>query len=143
MFNKITGKSEPKRSYLLGQSMGGFQTQLAMHAYPTMFDGALAMCGMNSANWDLYVALGAAAEYVFSGRLVADEERRVVDDGARDRDALLLAAGQLVGQRRAVVRETDEPEHLRHLAPDRVAALALHLERVGDVLVGGAVRGAA
>ena len=30
-------------------------------------------------------------------RLVADEQRRVVDEGARDRDALLLAAGELVG----------------------------------------------
>src|SRR5437868_6034270 len=27
-----------------------------------------------------------------AGRLVADEERRVIDEGARDRDALLLAA---------------------------------------------------
>src|SRR6476619_5467546 len=38
------------------------------------------------------------------GRLVADEERRMVDDGARDRDALLLAAGELVGKRAPVVR---------------------------------------
>src|SRR5581483_7838050 len=30
-------------------------------------------------------------------RLVADEQRRVVDERARDRDALLLAAGELVG----------------------------------------------
>src|SRR4029079_17974225 len=41
------------------------------------------------------------------GRLVADEERRVVDDGPRDRDALLLAAGELVGERVHLVRETD------------------------------------
>ena len=74
------------------------------------------------------------------GRLVADEERRVVDDGARDRDALLLAARELVGKRRALVREADEPEHLGHLLADRVAALALHLERVGDVVVRVAVR---
>ena len=31
------------------------------------------------------------------GRLVADEERRVVDERARDRHALLLAARELVG----------------------------------------------
>src|SRR2546427_809778 len=31
------------------------------------------------------------------GRLVTDEERRVVDEGARDRNALLLAAGELIG----------------------------------------------
>ncbi len=64
LFSKVTGKAAPSRSYVVGQSMGGFQTQLALHAYPTLFDGGLAMCGMNSANWDLYVALGAAAEYI-------------------------------------------------------------------------------
>ena len=38
------------------------------------------------------------------------------------------------------MREADEVQHLRHLAPNRVGALALHLERVGDVLGRGAVR---
>ena len=64
LFSKVTGKATPQRTYLMGNSMGGFQTQLGMHAYPTMFDGALAMCGMNSANWDFYVAAGAAIEYI-------------------------------------------------------------------------------
>jgi hypothetical protein len=63
-FSQITGESQPTRTYLTGTSMGGFQTQLAMHVFPTMFDGALAMCGMNSENWDNYVAFGAAAEYI-------------------------------------------------------------------------------
>jgi hypothetical protein len=64
LFNAATGENEPSRTYLTGTSMGGFQTQLAMDVFPTMFDGALAMCGMNSANWDFYVAIGAAAEYI-------------------------------------------------------------------------------
>ncbi len=64
LFTKVTGKSSPQRTYLAGTSMGGFQTELAMHVFPTMFDGGLAMCGMNSANWDFYVAAGAAAEYI-------------------------------------------------------------------------------
>ena len=64
----------------------------------------------------------------------------MVDDSARDRDALLLAARQLVGPRSGLVRETDEVEHLRHLLADRGAGLALHLERVGDVLVGARSR---
>ena len=68
------------------------------------------------------------------GRLVADQKRRVVDDGARDRDALLLTARELVGKRGHLVREPDEVEHLGHLAADRAAAFALHLQRVGDVL---------
>ena len=39
-----------------------------------------------------------------------------------------------------LVREADEREHLRHLAADVRAALALHLQRVGDVLGRRAVR---
>ena len=68
------------------------------------------------------------------GRLVADEQRRVVDERARDRDALLLATGELVGQGVHLVREADHVHDLGHLAPDRVGVLALNLERVGDVL---------
>src|SRR5262245_54184333 len=63
----------------------------------------------------------------------------LVDDGARDRDALLLAAGELLGLRAHLVREPDEVEHLGDLAPDRRGGLALHAERVGDVLRGAAV----
>src|SRR3954470_4321126 len=75
-----------------------------------------------------------------AGRLVTDEQRRGVDERARDRDALLLAARQLVRERVRLVREADHREHLRHLLANRRAALALHLERVGDVLGGVAVR---
>src|SRR5919204_571790 len=71
---------------------------------------------------------------------VADEERRVVHERARDRDALLLAAGELVGIRVHARAEPDEVQHLGHLAADRGPVLALHLERVGDVLGRGAVR---
>src|SRR5207248_10812783 len=58
----------------------------------------------------------------------------LVHERARDRHALLLAARELVGQRVHPLREPDEVEHLGHLAADRRLALALHLERVGDVL---------
>jgi pimeloyl-ACP methyl ester carboxylesterase len=63
LFQELTGKT-PSRNYLVGSSMGGFQTHLAMHEFPTMFDGALAMCAINSATWDFQVAAGAAAEYI-------------------------------------------------------------------------------
>ena len=63
LFVKLTSKA-PQRTYLLGRSMGGFQTLLGMHAYPEMFDGALAMCAINSATWDFQVGAGAAAEYI-------------------------------------------------------------------------------
>ncbi len=39
--------------------------------------------------------LGAALGVEIAGRLVGEEHRRPRDDGARDGDALLLAAGQL------------------------------------------------
>ena len=45
-----------------------------------------------------------------AGRLVAEQQRRVGDDRARDADALLLAAGQLP---RIVVRAVAEPDDRR------------------------------
>ena len=39
--------------------------------------------------------LDRALRVEIAGRLVGDDEVRVGDDGARDRDALLLAAGEL------------------------------------------------
>src|SRR5919108_97070 len=58
----------------------------------------------------------------------------MVDEGARDRDALLLAAGELIREGAHLVRGPDEIEDLGHLAADGALPLALHLERVGDVL---------
>jgi hypothetical protein len=58
----------------------------------------------------------------------------MVDDGARDRDPLLFAARELVGQRTHLVRQADEGQHLGHLAADLAAALTLHLQRIRDVL---------
>src|SRR6476661_319339 len=43
-----------------------------------------------------------------AGRLVADEEGRVGHDRARDRHALLLAAGQFVGLVRAAIGQADQ-----------------------------------
>ena len=47
-----------------------------------------------------------------AGRLVGHEERRVVDEGPRQRDALLLASRQLLRKRSEPVVELDEPQHL-------------------------------
>ena len=75
-----------------------------------------------------------------SGRLVGEQERRVVDERAGDRDALLLTAGELVGVVVDLRLQADEAQDLRHLAADLRARLADHLERVCDVVVDGAVR---
>ena len=47
------------------------------------------------------------------GRLVGEQDRRVVDQGAGDRDALLLAAGELVGMAVLPPGEADEGRALR------------------------------
>src|SRR3954465_2458026 len=75
-----------------------------------------------------------------SRRLVGDEDHRAVDEGARDRDALLLAAGQLLGQATALAVQADELEHLGHHPLDGRLRLADHLQREGDVLGDGLVR---
>ena len=55
-----------------------------------------------------------------AGRLVANENRRSVDDGARNRNALLLTAGKLIGKLVHLVLEANEAEHLGHLRADDV-----------------------
>src|SRR5215472_8738247 len=69
-----------------------------------------------------------------SGRLVAQEDERIVDERSRDRRALLLAAGQFVREHLALVRDADEVEHARHATQHVARARARHLERVRDVL---------
>ena len=49
-----------------------------------------------------------------AGRLVGDQEHRPVDEGAGDRDALLLTAGELVGHPVLLAVQADEVEHLGH-----------------------------
>ena len=71
--------------------------------------------------------------------LVGQQQRRVVDEGAGDRDALLLAAGELVGVAVELGREADQAQRRRHLLADFGAAGADHLQRVGDVVVDGPV----
>ena len=63
----------------------------------------------------------------------------MVDESAGDRDALLLAARDLVGQAVRLVGQADQVEDLGHLAADGAPVLADHLERVGDVLLDGLV----
>src|SRR5579863_354336 len=46
-----------------------------------------------------------------SGRLVAEQKLRIVNERARDRGALLLAPRELAGIHAALMRETNEIEH--------------------------------
>jgi hypothetical protein len=73
-----------------------------------------------------------------SGRLVGEQDVRPRREGARDRDALLLAAGEL---RRIVVPARAEPHPLeQRVTACRGIRHAVHLERQEHVLAGGQVR---
>jgi pimeloyl-ACP methyl ester carboxylesterase len=103
LFVKLTGKA-PGRTYLLGNSLGGFQTELALHVYPEMFDGALAMCALNHGLWEYGVAAGAAAEYITGLRFtspatIAQTQRQMVAmtglPGSLTQKGLQLASVQI------------------------------------------------
>ena len=59
----------------------------------------------------------------------------MVDEGARDREALLLAARELVGKAVGLVGEADQAQRVGHLGADLRARGADHLQRVSDVVV--------
>ena len=59
---------------------------------------------------------------------------RIVDQRARDRGALLFAAGEFARIHAALVRESDEIERARHLAHDVFGVRAGHLHCKRDVL---------
>src|SRR6266536_4608200 len=73
------------------------------------------------------------------GGLVAEHQQGAVDERARDRDPLLLAAGELVGEAVGLVVQADQLEHLGNGTVDRVAPRADHLEGEGDVLADGLI----
>src|SRR3954451_19668394 len=75
-----------------------------------------------------------------AGRLVGEQQRRVVDERARDRDTLLLAARELVGKAVELRRQAGQAQDVGDLRADLLAAAAGHLQRVGDVGVDGPVR---
>jgi hypothetical protein len=75
-----------------------------------------------------------------SGRLVGQQQRRVVDERSRDRHALLLPAGELVRIAVNLRLQPDEPQDLGDLPADDRSPGAGDLQRVGDVVVHGAVR---
>ena len=74
-----------------------------------------------------------------AGRLVGQQQRRVVDERARHGDALLLATAELVGVGVQLGRQAGEAQDVGDLGADLLAALAGDLQRVGDVVVHRAV----
>ena len=72
--------------------------------------------------------------------LVADQQRRAVDHSAGNGHALLLATGKLVGQRVHLIGQTDQTQHLGHLAANDALGLANALQGKRHVFVGGFLR---
>ena len=70
-----------------------------------------------------------------AGRLVGDDQPRVVDERAGDRRPLLLAAGQLRRGLLGLRGQPDQGQHAIDRRPDLAPRRAGHLEREGDVLV--------
>ena len=77
--------------------------------------------------------LDAGAGVEVAGRFVGEEDRRVDRQRARDRDALPLAAGELLGQ--MLQRpELDEGQQLARALVDFLARPAAQVQRQADVL---------
>ena len=72
--------------------------------------------------------------------LVANQQRRAVDHSAGNGHALLLATGKLIGQRAHLVGQTDQTQHLGHLAANDALGLADALQGKRHVFVGGLLR---
>ncbi len=63
-FNGLVGK--PKRTYIMGHSMGGHITAVAIEQYPKAFDGALPMCGVmgDAELFDYFLDYHAVAQWL-------------------------------------------------------------------------------
>ena len=79
--------------------------------------------------------LAAGLRVEVAGRLVGEDDGRLRDQRARDRDALLLAAGELGGPVLPPVLQPDRLDQL--LEPRSVGLLAGDRQREDDVLLGG------
>jgi hypothetical protein len=69
-----------------------------------------------------------------ASRLVGEDQRGAMDDGAGDGDALHLAAGKLVREMCAAIAESDLLQHLSHARFDLAARHVRQRQRKGDVL---------
>jgi hypothetical protein len=78
--------------------------------------------------------LGAVVRVEVGGRLVSEDQRRVVGDRARDSHALLLAAGELLDGEVKPFGETHRLEQAARSLTRRLPSLAGDVERHLDVL---------
>jgi hypothetical protein len=89
---------------------------------------------------DLELELLAQALVEGAERLVHEDQLRLVDEAAGDRDTLLLPARQLLGLAAGVGAQRYRLEHRHDAALDLAAGELAHAQREGDVLEDGHVR---
>src|SRR3712207_5303483 len=89
---------------------------------------------------ELDLQLLAQAQVQRAQRLVEQQRTRAVDERAGQRDALLLAAGELRRSPALEAPELDEAQRLRDALADLGLADLLALEPEGDVPLDGEVR---
>ncbi len=83
---------------------------------------------------DLEPHLHAQRRVEVGERLVEQERLRLAHDGAADRDALALAAGELARLAVEIVGQVERGRGLADLLVDHVLRRLRHLEREGDVV---------
>ena len=76
----------------------------------------------------------AGVRVEIAGRLVGEQDRRIDRQRARDRDALALAAGQLLRQVLQAVAELHQSQQLARALVDLLARPAAQVQRQADVL---------
>ena len=89
---------------------------------------------------ELELHLLAQLEIERTQRLVEQQDLGSVDQGASNGNALLLAAGQLIGFAALKAAELHQVEHLHHALANLVLGNLLHPQAVGDVVEDGHVR---
>src|SRR5438093_2305840 len=86
IFSETTGGIQPRRTYLIGTSLGGQIAVLGLHELSARIDGALAPCPSTPELLDFYVAVAAAAEVVTDIRFTSTSNEAI------DRDIQQVAA---------------------------------------------------
>jgi hypothetical protein len=84
------GGVAPKRTYLLGLSMGGHIVDLGMQQFPQAFDGGIAYCAASAGEFDYLTAAAAAAEVVTGLQFTS---LATVADTTQQMNAILGTAG--------------------------------------------------
>src|SRR5256886_17347883 len=131
------GRPDPKRDFILGTARPGHEVVMRDHAVAHTHDplgvrGHVRLVGDHDDSLAEVVQaledredLGARARVEVSGGLVGEDDGRVIEEWARDRAALLLAAGELARPVMEAVAETDLFERRERALSSRMTIAAV------------------